>query len=132
MSEPASTSRFAELFGELLGAQTAKELIERVWREASPEVRQQLADAVARSVLAKAAKGDASGFAFDRAVERIVNEEVKRVAAERGDLQQALREQVLSQFDERWKATIADIVNRSITVVLTDAAREFHSRMSRR
>ena len=125
MTATDSPSRFAELATELLGAKAAAELIREVWATASPEVRQQLADAVVRKLTEEIAQGH--GFRASDALRYELDKIGKEVAQQKAaEMEQATR----AELDRVWEKTVRQRAEDVVQRVLREVGMQVVRRLS--
>ncbi|MFA5943169.1 MAG: hypothetical protein WC876_01745 [Candidatus Thermoplasmatota archaeon] len=111
-----------------MGAQATKEILDRIWANASPGVKQQLADSVLARVLAEA-QSDDKYSGLNSAVARFV---AARAEAEMGamDLPAKFKSAVNAAVAEQWVGHVERSVRESLKA-MSERFFEHLGRMSR-
>ena len=124
------TNRFAELAMELMGSQAAAKFLREVWDTASPEVRQELADALVQRVRNDVERGAVTSFEVEQAIKKAAADRAVRVfAAEYGEV---FDEKVRKQFERSLDRDVANRVNAivadAISVALNGVVEELRQK----
>ena len=110
--------RFAELIGELMGAQASKEIIDRIWKDASPEVRKAIADEVLSKILFEL---NADDWIYKQHIQKLVTE-----------LLEGHRYEIIKRLDKRLDADLEDIVDKAFESAKVELTRNIRSTLERR
>ena len=100
-------SRFAELSAELLGSKLAADLIREIWAGASPDVKQELADAVLRHL------GEQFLAVENYTLRSIAEQAIRSAAVEEASRQiEALRPEIAPKIKQYMAANFEDAIEK--------------------